>query len=65
MEAISDHFEVDTIACEGCGVCVYFCLKQPLTFPSRPVGNGISPIPVLAPWSMPDWALPKRIQVNW
>ncbi len=38
-EAISDDFEVDSIACEGCGVCVYFCPEKAIAFPINTCGE--------------------------
>jgi len=38
-EAISDDFEVDNIACEGCGVCVYFCPEKAIDFPINTCGE--------------------------
>ena len=31
-DAISESFEVDDIACEGCGVCRYFCPEKAIDF---------------------------------
>lgn len=38
-DAISDDFEVDSIACEGCGVCVYFCPEMAIDFPINICGE--------------------------
>ena len=38
-DAISDDFEVDSIACEGCGVCVYFCPEMAIDFPINTCGE--------------------------
>lgn len=38
-DAISDDFEVDGIACEGCGVCVYFCPEKAIDFPINTCGE--------------------------
>ena len=38
-DAISDDFEVDSIACEGCGVCVYFCPEKAIDFPINTCGE--------------------------
>ncbi len=37
--AISKEFEVDPIACEGCGVCVYFCPEKAIDFPLNTCGE--------------------------
>jgi MinD superfamily P-loop ATPase len=37
--AISDDFEVNPIACEGCGVCVYFCPEKAIDFPENTCGE--------------------------
>ena len=37
--AISEDFEVDSIACEGCGVCVYFCPEEAIDFPQNTCGE--------------------------
>ncbi|MBW1841932.1 MAG: ATP-binding protein [Deltaproteobacteria bacterium] len=37
--AISDGFEVDSLACEGCGVCVYFCPEKAIDFPVNTCGE--------------------------
>ena len=38
-DAISENFEVDPIACEGCGVCVYFCPEEAIDFPMNTCGE--------------------------
>ncbi len=38
-EAISETFEVDSIECEGCGVCVYFCPEKAIDFPLNTCGE--------------------------
>jgi MinD superfamily P-loop ATPase len=37
--AISEDFEVNPIACEGCGVCVYFCPEKAIDFPENTCGE--------------------------
>ncbi|MGD9023120.1 MAG: ATP-binding protein, partial [Deltaproteobacteria bacterium] len=37
--AVRETFEVDPIACEGCGVCVYFCPEQAIDFPVKTCGQ--------------------------
>ena len=37
--AVSDEFEIDSIACEGCGVCVYLCPEQAIDFPLNTCGE--------------------------
>jgi MinD superfamily P-loop ATPase len=37
--AISDGFEVDSLECEGCGVCVYFCPEKAVDFPVNTCGE--------------------------
>ena len=37
--AVSDKFEIDSIACEGCGVCVYFCPEKAIDFPINTCGE--------------------------
>ncbi|MBN1833838.1 MAG: 4Fe-4S binding protein [Deltaproteobacteria bacterium] len=37
--AISEHFVVDPIACEGCGVCHYFCPEEAIDFPLNTCGE--------------------------
>lgn len=37
--AVSDEFEIDDIACEGCGVCVYFCPEKAIDFPVSNCGE--------------------------
>lgn len=38
-DAISDSFEVDPVACEGCGVCVWFCPEKAIDFPIKTCGQ--------------------------
>ena len=38
-DAISEDFEVDPIACEGCGVCYYFCPEEAVEFPLNTCGE--------------------------
>ena len=38
-QAITDEFVVDPIACEGCGVCVYFCPEKAIDFPIKTCGE--------------------------
>jgi MinD superfamily P-loop ATPase len=38
-QAIDDAFMVDAIACEGCGVCYYFCPEKAIEFPSSHCGE--------------------------
>jgi len=37
--AVSDEYEIDSIACEGCGVCVYFCPEKAIDFPVNTCGE--------------------------
>ena len=37
--AISEDFMVDPIACEGCGVCLYFCPEEAIDFPLNRSGE--------------------------
>lgn len=37
--AIDEDFVVDPIACEGCGVCYYFCPEEAITFPLNTCGE--------------------------
>jgi MinD superfamily P-loop ATPase len=37
--AISEDFVVDSIACEGCGVCHYFCPEEAIDFPLNTCGE--------------------------
>ncbi len=37
--AISEDFVVDPIACEGCGVCHYFCPEEAIDFPLNTCGE--------------------------
>jgi MinD superfamily P-loop ATPase len=37
--AISEAFIVDPIACEGCGVCYYFCPEKAIAFPQDTCGE--------------------------
>jgi len=37
--AISEDFEVDSISCEGCGVCWYFCPEKAIDFPEQTCGE--------------------------
>ena len=37
--AVSEDFEVNTIECEGCGGCVYFCPEQAIAFPVKTCGE--------------------------
>jgi len=39
FESISESYEVDPIACEGCGVCVYFCPEKAIDFPENTCGE--------------------------
>ncbi|MFP4444675.1 MAG: ATP-binding protein [Desulfosudaceae bacterium] len=39
FDAISEDFVVDKIACEGCGVCVYFCPVGAIDFPQQTCGQ--------------------------
>jgi len=38
-DAIDDDFVIDPIACEGCGVCVYFCPEKTIDFPINTCGE--------------------------
>jgi MinD superfamily P-loop ATPase len=38
-DAIDDDFVIDPIACEGCGVCVYFCPEETIEFPINTCGE--------------------------
>ena len=38
-DAVSETFEIDSIACEGCGVCVYFCPEEAIEFPEDTCGE--------------------------
>ena len=38
-DAIDDDFVIDPIACEGCGVCVYFCPEKTIEFPINTCGE--------------------------
>lgn len=33
------HFEIESLACEGCGVCVRFCPENAMRFPERHCGQ--------------------------
>lgn len=37
--AISEDFMVDSIECEGCGVCYYFCPEEAIDFPLNTCGK--------------------------
>ena len=39
FEAITPDFQVDEISCEGCGVCVWNCPAEAITFEPRISGN--------------------------
>lgn len=36
---ISESYQVDSIGCEGCGVCVYFCPESAVEFPENTYGE--------------------------
>ncbi|MBW2180700.1 MAG: 4Fe-4S binding protein [Deltaproteobacteria bacterium] len=38
-DAINEAFCVDSILCEGCGVCVYFCPEKAIDFPEKMCGE--------------------------
>ncbi len=38
-DAISEDFQVDSIECEGCGVCVHFCPEKAIDFPDNTCGE--------------------------
>ena len=38
-DAISAAYEVNSIDCEGCGVCVYFCPEKAIDFPENTCGE--------------------------
>ena len=38
-DAINEDFVIDPIACEGCGVCVYFCPETAIGFPENTCGE--------------------------
>lgn len=38
-DAISEDFVVDSIECEGCGVCCYFCPEEAIDFPLNTCGE--------------------------
>jgi MinD superfamily P-loop ATPase len=38
-DAISDAYEVNSIDCEGCGVCVHFCPETAIEFPDNTCGE--------------------------
>ncbi|NQT70443.1 MAG: 4Fe-4S binding protein, partial [Desulfobacteraceae bacterium] len=48
-DAVSDDFAVDSIACEGCGVCVYFCPEKAIDFPLDTCGEWFISETVLGP----------------
>lgn len=37
--AIREDFSIDAIACEGCGVCAYFCPEKAIDFPIKTCGQ--------------------------
>jgi MinD superfamily P-loop ATPase len=37
--AVREDFTIDTIDCEGCGVCVYFCPEKAIDFPEKTCGE--------------------------
>lgn len=37
--AISDDYNVNSIDCEGCGVCYYFCPEKAIDFPQKTCGE--------------------------
>ncbi len=39
FDAISDDIEIDRIACEGCGVCAYFCPEKAITMKDKVSGE--------------------------
>jgi MinD superfamily P-loop ATPase len=39
FDAISEDYVVDSISCEGCGVCVDFCPEQAIDFPVQKCGE--------------------------
>lgn len=39
FDAVLDTFEIDSIACEGCGVCVDLCPEQAIDFPAVVCGQ--------------------------
>lgn len=39
FEAINENFEIDPIACEGCGVCYHFCPENAIDFPENTCGQ--------------------------
>ncbi len=39
FDAIDDDFMVNRLACEGCGVCVYFCPAGAIDFPQQVCGQ--------------------------
>jgi len=39
FDAISETYEVNSIACEGCGVCVHFCPEKAIDFPLNTCGQ--------------------------
>ncbi len=41
-DAISAAYEVNSIDCEGCGVCVYFCPEKAINFPINTCGEWFS-----------------------
>ena len=38
-DAISEDFTVDSLECEGCGVCYYFCPEKAIDFPLNTCGE--------------------------
>jgi MinD superfamily P-loop ATPase len=38
-DAISAAYEVNSIDCEGCGLCVYFCPEKAINFPMNTRGE--------------------------
>jgi len=38
-DAINEDFVVDSIECEGCGVCFYFCPEKAIDFPENTCGQ--------------------------
>lgn len=54
FDAISEAYVVDKLACEGCGVCVYFCPVKAIDFPRQVCGR----------WFMSDTGLGPMIHAR-
>lgn len=57
-------FRVDPIACDGCGVCAWYCPEGAIEFLRAENGELFISETALVRWSTPNSVLPRRTQAS-